>query len=334
MFTYWNNIKNEYIKKWYAVNVISCKKIDLFNVRLSDVFTRYVYYPLFLFFVCLKEKGVFHIIDHSYAYLWMSIIYKETLIVTCHDLMPLKFPKNVWKIAHMLFYLNIKCLGLFWHIITDSESTRKDLIWILKINASKITMIPLAYDRSVFFAKNHETKGKKFTILLIWSNFYKNIMFALKWISIFKNKYSNTNFRILKIQEFTVEERSFIENSLSGIEVVEKIWMTNEEVWNVFRESDLLIFPSLYEWFWLPILEAFASWMNVITTKRWSLEEVWWDACKYVWWEDVNELWDAIWKIYTNEDNTNWYYIEKWTQQASKFDWSKTADLTLKIYFA
>ncbi|EKE27744.1 MAG: Glycosyl transferase, group 1 family protein [uncultured bacterium (gcode 4)] len=331
MFVYWENISNSYKKLWYNVNIISCPKIRLINNRLSDLFTRYIYYPIYLSIIWINKGWVFHIIDHSYAYLWMSIFYKKNKIVTCHDLMPLIYPKYVWRIAHMLFYMNIKCLSSYKHIITDSENTKKDLINILKLKPEKITTIPLAYNKESYNSNNINKNSDKFTILLIGSSFYKNIKFALEWISEFIQKYKISNIRIIKIHKFNKDEQSFINKNLNWVEIIEKFRISNEEVASIYKQSDLLIFPSLYEWFWLPILEALACWVNVITTRNWSLEEVWWDACIYVWTE-IDKLCKYIHQIYDDELWIRNILSKKWKLQCEKFNWETTANLTLKIY--
>jgi len=95
--------------------------------------------------------------------------------------------------------------------------------------------------------------------------------------------------------------------------------------------AELFIYPSLYEGFGLPPLEAMACGCPVITSNTSSLPEVVGDAGIMVDPYDVNEIAKAIDLVLSNENLRN-EMIEKGLKQAKKFSWRKTAEETLKVY--
>ena len=74
--------------------------------------------------------------------------------------------------------------------------------------------------------------------------------------------------------------------------------------------------PSLYEWFWRPIIEAQACWCPVISTKCWALEEVCWKWAILIS-NPIDEI-EYINKIKDIEDKKN-NLIELWLDNAKKY---------------
>lgn len=97
--------------------------------------------------------------------------------------------------------------------------------------------------------------------------------------------------------------------------------LTQDELVGFYQSAQALVFPSYYEGFGLPVVEAFAAGCPVITTKCGSLAEVGVDAVSYVDPDDVNSISLAMKKL-TNEDvRTN--LIHKGKQRVRLFTWKK-----------
>jgi len=89
----------------------------------------------------------------------------------------------------------------------------------------------------------------------------------------------------------------------------------------------------VYEGFGLPILEAMANKVPVITSNRSSLPEVVGDAAVLVDPLDVDGLASAILTLLTDNDLRE-QFIMKGLQRAREFSWEKTAKATLQVYYA
>jgi len=99
----------------------------------------------------------------------------------------------------------------------------------------------------------------------------------------------------------------------------------------MYRSADLFVFPSLYEGFGLPVLEAMAHGIPVIASRRASLPEVVGEAGILVDPYDPGDIARAIEKVLT-EPGTAEKYTELGLERAKKFTWENTARSTVDIY--
>ncbi|MDO8735163.1 MAG: glycosyltransferase family 1 protein, partial [Elusimicrobiota bacterium] len=110
-------------------------------------------------------------------------------------------------------------------------------------------------------------------------------------------------------------------------------YITEEENICLYNAASVFVFPSLYEGFGLPILEAMACGTPVITSDVYSMPEVAGDAAIMVNPEKISEITAAILKI-VKDENLRKSLIEKGFQRAKLFNWEKTARKTLEVYRA
>lgn len=97
---------------------------------------------------------------------------------------------------------------------------------------------------------------------------------------------------------------------------------------SLYREARIFVFPSLYEGFGLPILEAFAAEIPVITANNSSLPEVAGDAALFVDADSVDALAESIRSLWNNETQQK-SLIERGKKQLEKFSWDRSAKKTL-----
>jgi glycosyltransferase involved in cell wall biosynthesis len=108
-------------------------------------------------------------------------------------------------------------------------------------------------------------------------------------------------------------------------------FLPNEDLVMLYNTAEAFVFPSLYEGFGLPVLEAMACGCPVITTKEGSLPEVAGDAALYVDAYDVDNIAEGIRNVFSNK-RLREELSEKGLEQAKKFSWKETARETLQVY--
>lgn len=111
-------------------------------------------------------------------------------------------------------------------------------------------------------------------------------------------------------------------------EIIRPGYVSNEDLASLYSSASVFIYPSIYEGFGLPILEAMACGCPVISYNNSSIPEVAGDAALLL--EPDDDLAEAIKKVITDEKLRK-SMIKKGFQQARKFSWEKTARQTLKV---
>ena len=108
-------------------------------------------------------------------------------------------------------------------------------------------------------------------------------------------------------------------------------FVSEKELDNLYKNASLFVFPSLYEGFGLPPLEAMARGVAVISSKASCLPEILGEAAIYFDPLDVDDMARQIKKALTNKDLKQ-DLIKKGFEQIKKYDWAEMARKTLAVY--
>lgn len=268
-------------------------------------------------------------------------------IVTVHDLTPMVFPSNFptgikgyvrWKIQKF----NLKRAGL---IITDSISSKKDIVRFAGIDENKIEVIYLAANEEFKVVDNknklEEVRKRynlpdKFALYvgdLTWNKNLPRVIEAVGKANIplvlVGKAISETNFDSSNPWN---QDRLKVREALSSNNNIQALgFISSEELIAIYNLATVFIMPSLYEGFGLPILEAMACGCPVITSKNGSIPEIAGNAAFYVDALSVESIKEGIWELLKDKNLQNKLSIEG-LRQVKKFTWKKTACETVKAY--
>lgn len=264
-------------------------------------------------------------------------------ILTLYDLTFIKYPELVDRVAKKYNTQVRKCLEWTDLIITISESSKRDIIQYLDIPKEKIFVTPLA---SRYSGKeisitdfSHEKMSSyydfKVPYLLFVSTLEprKNINGLITAFNYLKEKYKIPHHLVLVGQKGWLYEPIFqaINQSRYKNHIHHLNYLSDEEVAYFYQNAEVFVYPSFYEGFGLPVLEAMTLGTPVVTSNRSSLPEVTGNAGLLVDPDDSIELANNILKIIENSEFRQ-ILIKEGKQQAQQFSWLKTAELTLKAY--
>lgn len=126
------------------------------------------------------------------------------------------------------------------------------------------------------------------------------------------------------LEDFVLAAQSCLRNPIS------RLYLDDESLSLAYQASLGLIYPSLYEGFGMPVIEAMASGCPVITTKNGSLAEAGGDAAYYIDGSSKESLLDAMGKLSTNQELSS-KLREKGLQHAERFNWKKMASDVLDV---
>lgn len=342
MELYADNLQQGLEKSWKVESVI-CPEIKLpVNKKILKYINKFYKYPKF---AKSQQGDINHIMDHSYSNL-ASGLNPEKTIITCHDLMlfrerektvPNDFHSNAafWALRHSLSAFNKVAA-----IIADSSSTRDDIIKYTSCDPSKIHVVHLGVSgnfskiegKSIINDKYGLNKMPSLKILHVGVNMaYKNVEGILRIL-----KMLNFDFKIdaslIKIgEDFTSHQKRIIKKYDLESKVLYLGQVKSDELTDIYNLCDILLFPSFWEGFGLPVLEAFACGVPVVCSDRGSLPEIAGDAALMFDPMDYLGFAKAIKEVHDNKELKN-NLVMKGLKQSKLFSWDKTAQKTYEVY--
>jgi glycosyltransferase involved in cell wall biosynthesis len=272
----------------------------------------------------------------STAPLWGSV----PRVTTIHDLNYLMVPE-----AHF----GIRALGMRMlvpaaarrsrRIIVDAASTKRDLIERLGVTDRKIDVVPLAAEPVARDGVTSERDlrarfglGDRAVVLSPGARRrHKNLLSVMEALA----RIPAERRPVLVAPGYPTPHDEVLRTRAAarGLEDDVKLpaWLSSADLDGVYRLATLVVFPSLYEGFGLPVLEAMARGVPVVTSGRSSLPEVAGDAALLVDPLNADEIAAAIEQLLGDEALRE-RMRERGLEQAALFSWDRTAELTLASY--
>lgn len=264
-------------------------------------------------------------------------------IATIHDLIPYIMPETVGRGYLTKFISEMpRIIPAVDMIITVSEWSKKDIMRIFDVPEDKIAVTPLAADECFTpldrgYASNFilEKYGIDKNIILYIGGFStrKNVKSILVAFSmIYKNL--SKDYKIVIIGSAR-DDNQFLNKLAQSLGIGDRVCFTGyvpyDDLPCFYNASDLFVYPSLYEGFGLPILEAMCCGTPTITSNVSSIPEVAGDGAFLINPFDTEELSKAM-SLVLEDNNIKADLISKGFERASNFSWKKTASETLKVY--
>ncbi len=252
-------------------------------------------------------------------------LYHKRQIITVHDLIPLLFPKYHKKQYHYYKYLLPIILKNSVKIITVSKYTKHLIVDLYKVPEKKIYVIYNGINES-FLSKNFNNIKQNYLLYVGRFTPMKNMEGLIKAFEILTNRYDFE----LKLKLVGGYGNFNINNKIK--EKVELICnVSDEELIDLYKNASLFVYPSLFEGFGLPPLEAMACGCPIVVSNVASLPEVCEDAACYVDPYDVDNIVNGIYKVLTDE-TLRQSMIQKGIERVKLFSWKRSAEEYLKVF--
>jgi glycosyltransferase involved in cell wall biosynthesis len=302
---------------------------------------RYFLYPWWLRREA-KRAQLVHILDHTYAHM-VTRIHHRPAVVTVHDLMPvivLRSPTDGWRegVRNRFLGRTLKALRLAQAYIVGTEWLRRELAMWLG-DDRRISVVPFGVDRAFFSeAPGARTRGRAdwriphdaFVVLHVGSTVErKNVPLVIHTVARLR---ADADVHLLQVGgRFTGEQEQLIERLGLRRSVHSAPFADETTLRRAYRAADVLLFPSLYEGFGFPVLEAFASGLPVVTSGAGGLKEVGGDAIVVVEGRDPADYVDALEEL-SEDVMRREELVERGRARARTFTWQRTAELTAAVY--
>lgn len=273
-------------------------------------------------------------------YLFMAfpapiMLFKKNMVSTIHDICCWDCPETMTTLSRWYFRISFRVAALKCRlIITVSDFSKERIISKIKCQREKIFLIYDGIDEKFAQIEHTDIDAKKKKYKLP-----ENYFLSLSTLEPRKN----LRLLIEAYQKLAVESGYDtplvlagrkgwkIDNLLEDIDdqVKNQIYFTgfvdDEDLPAIYRGAEFFVFPSKYEGFGLPPLEAMACGVPVLSSDAASMPEVLGDAAMYFKSEDVNSLSEKLQEMLSISENMRAQMIESGSEQAKKFTWEKSA---------
>jgi glycosyltransferase involved in cell wall biosynthesis len=314
---------NEYLK-----TILCMPQRNLFGSR---DFRRKIYVqaelskPYTIYAAMKKDFDVYH--QTFYDNFLFPYVKSKRMVTTCHDLILFKYPVNnfYWKkiAAHQK-----KSFARADHIIAISQNTKREMIELFDIPENKITVIYHGADK-----RQTVSEGRVFDFPYIlyvgarvdnknWENFVRAYAMVNK-------KYGDVRL-VCTWQHFSKQEQAL----LRSLQVEEKaicVRADEKTMARLYRDAEMFVYPSVYEGFGMPILEAMVYDCPVVLSNTSCFPEIAGDAGFYFNPYEIEDIAEKIVRLLTDSALRK-KQIALGKERVAHFSWEKCAKEHLAVY--
>ncbi|MCY7321473.1 MAG: glycosyltransferase family 4 protein [Phormidesmis sp. CAN_BIN36] len=260
-------------------------------------------------------------------------------VMTIYDLTFIRYPHYTNATVSAYAERVKKCLQWTDLVFTISQSSKNDIVDCLGVNPDKVWVTPLASRYSADFsfdgsiASTHYDFSKPYILFVSTIEPRKNIINLIEAFDYLKQKHRLDHDLILIGQKGWLYEPIFERMARSPYQksIHHLSYLSDQLVALFYSKADVFVYPSYYEGFGMPILEAMTLGAPVVAANTSSLPEVAGDAALFVEPNDVADLAEAILRVVSDSHLRN-QLIQKGRDRAKRYSWENTARETLKAY--
>ena len=288
----------------------------------------------------LRARRVHADLLHTPAYrlpLWSSV----PVVTTIHDVIPLVYPHFFRRRDRLMISAYFRLARRAAHLITDSEATRQDVHRLLRVPLANMTTVHLAASPAfrpqtperIAAAQAQYNLTLPYVLSVATLEPRKNLERVLAAFAQIRHKLDQPHQLVLVGK--TGWLYAPLLHSITALGLTEHVRLTGfvpeEDLPALYGGAAAFVYPSLYEGFGLPPLEAMATGCPVITSQRGSLHEVVGDAALVVDPEDTTAIGTALAEMLTDATLAE-RYRNAGRARAQAFSWEQTAAQTVAVY--
>lgn len=261
----------------------------------------------------------------------------KKIVTTIHDVNHLAFDNNFSylkkKYAKIIYKNAVKKSD---HLITVSNFSKSEIIRELKIDEKLISVIYNGVSGEFFKNQKSNKKNTKEYFLFVGNvKPHKNVTLLLNAYNKLPESIKN-NYQLIILGQkdgFLTKDKSVLNfiNTKEQKNIKFTGFVKQNEIYGFYKNSSLLIFPTLYEGFGLPLIEGMSSKTKVLCSNIPSLKEIGKDFVNYFNPKNEKELQLKIIEVLKDESLQN-KKIEKAFERAKEFTWEKSLKKHINIF--
>lgn len=278
----------------------------------------------------LPDYDLYHIASQNLAFLGKN----RKFVLTVHDLIPLFTPGSlVHKEGRRWLFSGIP---LATHIMADSEHSRQDILKAFRVPGESISVVSLGVsddfrpvDRQVARQQLAFSVDKKYILHIGIDKWRKNAEGAVR--ALFKLRQRMPNAILVRVGKNSKQTEKLIAKLRLTDAVINYTHISQKDLLNLYNGCDVLLFPSYYEGFGLPVLEAMACGLPVIASNRTSVPEITGDCAVLVDPQNVGLMCQKLEQVLSDPTLTQ-QLRQKGLGRAKTFSWDSTARSVAEVY--
>ena len=281
-----------------------------------------------------RQRDIVHLPNQDFAR--YALFLKSPFIVTVHDLVRLCFSFTKETLSErILLRLDRHYVKRAIHLIAVSQNTKHDLMKYLRIPENRISVIYNGIDHSIFKPYEAKVLDKPYILYVGSERPRKNLSRLFEAFARVKGEFPELRLVKMGAVGRSEEYRRNVMRKLDSLGITGDVIFVDSasglDLAHYYSSASLLAYPSLYEGFGLPLLEAMACGCPVVTSNTSSMPEVAGEAGIMVDPYDIDALTKAIKQVLT-DDTLRDNMVMKGLEQARMFSWEKTVEQTLEVY--
>lgn len=282
----------------------------------------------------LLKKGKFDVFHPTYFDdYFLEHLHEKPFVLTIHDMIPELFPEYYDR-ENSQILMKRKLAPLASAIIAVSEQTKKDVIDILNVPTEKIHVV---YHGSNLMKEEYKDCERLFSfkyVLYVGDRYgYKNFRYFVDESSLFLRDHKDIKV-VCTGKPFTSDEVDLITNCGVSNQFIQYFVKDDKDFYSIYKNAIAFVYPSAYEGFGIPILEAYQAQCPVLLNNASCFPEIAKDAAIYFEMNSNGEtdLHNKLEYIYCMSEEDRNSLIKKQDERLSMFSWKTSAAQLADVY--
>ncbi|HYM15526.1 MAG TPA: glycosyltransferase family 1 protein [Dehalococcoidia bacterium] len=307
--------------------------------RLDSYAARFVRYPLA---ASRRRADVYHIIDHGYAHL-AALLPAPRVVTSCHDLMLLRAAEGSagfapHRISLARFRWSVSFLRRTARVVVPTHATRGDVERLLGVAPGRISVVPYGVDAR-FRPLPDEARarlrdgiapGRRLVLSVATGDPYKNVPATLRVLAALRD--AGADVALVRAgTPLAPHERRLARDLRVDAAVIDYGGVSDARLVELYNACDLLLFPSFWEGYGWPPLEAMACGTPVVVSDCPALAEVAGDAALSAPAADVVALTRAV-RAVLDSPCLTLALRQRGIERAARCTWRETVESFARIY--
>ena len=280
----------------------------------------------------LIRKGDFDVLHPTFfdPY-FLEYLKNKPYVMTVHDMIPELFPQYYAKDDFQIRQKHIT-IPKAAHLIAVSEQTKMDLCRIMNVKEDQISVIYHGADETPYVPSKSNRRDYPYILFVGERHFYKNFnSFAKSCVPVLR-RHKELNV-ICTGAPFTEEEKAMFESWGLGNRFIQHFVKDTQEMLDLYHYAEVFVYPSSYEGFGIPILEAYKAGCPVMLNHASCFPEIAGDAAIYF---DMNEqgnnFEEQFETFYHQDSNEKAALIHLQDERLKHYSWEKSAQQLAQVY--